>query len=128
MYLKFIIQTEAINSNLQHAGEIGHQLSNNMTEKKVIDDFVEKVSGLFNVEYAYLFDHQDGWLELIRSYENGEFIDVNLSQLSLGRELRERCLCGISRLSIQIGKSGKMFRTRLRTGQNAKCSLFADFT
>lgn len=83
--LKVYNQTEAINSHLQRAGEIGHQLSNYMTEKKVIDEFVEKVSGLFNVEYAYLFDHQDGLLELIRSYENDEFIDVKLSKLSLGQ-------------------------------------------
>ena len=40
---------------------------------------------MFNAEYAYLFDHQDGWLELIRSYENGEFIDVIFNRLSPGQ-------------------------------------------
>lgn len=73
--------TEIINSNLQLASGIGLGLSNNVEEEKVIDQFVEKVSDMFNAEYAYLFDHQDGWLELIRSYEKGEFKEVIFNRL-----------------------------------------------
>ena len=53
--------TEVINSNLQQASGIGLGLSNIVEEEKVIDQFVEKVSDMFNAEYAYLFDHQD-WM------------------------------------------------------------------
>ena len=77
--------TEIINSNLQQASGIGLGLSNNVEEEKVIDQFVEKVSDMFNAEYAYLFDHQDGWLELIRSYEKGEFKEVIFNRLSAGQ-------------------------------------------
>ena len=83
--LRIYNNTEEINSNLQQAGGIGHGLSNNIKEEKVIDQFVEKVSEMFNAEYTYLFDHQDGWLELIRSYENGEFRDVIFNRLSAGQ-------------------------------------------
>ena len=83
--LRIYNNTEIINSNLQQASGIGHGLSNNVEEEKVIDQFVEKVSEMFNAEYAYLFDHQDGWLELIRSYEKGEFRDVIFNRLSAGQ-------------------------------------------
>jgi diguanylate cyclase (GGDEF)-like protein len=77
--------TEEINHNLKQAGEIGHRLSNNVTEKKVVDQFIEKVSEMFNAEYVYLFNHQDGWLEIVRSYENGEFVEIIFNRLSPGQ-------------------------------------------
>ncbi|QUW22508.1 GGDEF domain-containing protein [Sporosarcina sp. Marseille-Q4063] len=83
--LRIYSNTEEINRNLQQAGEIGHQLSNNVTEKKVVDQFIEKVSEMFNAEYAYLFNHQDGWLELVRSYEKGAFVEVIFNRLSPGQ-------------------------------------------
>ncbi|WP_210468773.1 sensor domain-containing diguanylate cyclase [Sporosarcina sp. 6E9] len=83
--LRIYSNTEVINQHLQQAGEIGHQLSNNVTEKKVMDQFVEKVSKMFNAEYVYLFDHQAGWLELVRTYENGEFVEFIFDRLSPGQ-------------------------------------------
>ena len=83
--LRIYNNTEIINSSLQQASGIGHGLSNNVEEKKVVDQFVEKVSDMFNAEFAYLFDHQDGWLELIRSYEKGEFREVIFNRLSAGQ-------------------------------------------
>ena len=56
-----------------------------LTEKDVIDQFVIKVSEMFDAEYTYLFDHQDGWLELIRSYEHEKFIDIDFALLSAGQ-------------------------------------------
>lgn len=83
--LRLYNNSEKINDNLQQAGKIGHGLSNNLTEVKVIDQFVRKVSEMFNAEYTYLFDHKDGWLELVRSYEKGKFEDVILNRLSSGQ-------------------------------------------
>ncbi|WP_172369024.1 sensor domain-containing diguanylate cyclase [Sporosarcina jiandibaonis] len=83
--LRIYNNTEEINSNLKRAGAIGHGLSNNLTEKKIVDQFIEKVSELFNAECVYLFNHQDGWLELMRSYEKGEFVEVIFNRLSPGQ-------------------------------------------
>ena len=74
-----------VNINLQQVGDIGHGLSDLMTEKDVIDQFVRKVSDMFNADQAYLFDNKDGWLELIRSYENKQFITIDFALLSSGQ-------------------------------------------
>lgn len=76
--------TERINHDLQLAVDIGQGLSNHLNEEKVINQFVEKVAKMFNAEFTYLFDHHDGWLELIRSYEHGAFMDIQMNQLSVG--------------------------------------------
>lgn len=85
LVLQLYSDSEKINNSLQQAGDIGHGLSNNLTEVKVTDQFVQKVSGMFNAEYAYLFDHKDGWLESSRSYETGEFINVNIKLIKSGQ-------------------------------------------
>jgi len=82
--LRLYNDSEKINDNLQQAGEIGHGLSNNLTEAKVIDQFVQKVSEMFDAEYVYLFDHQDGWLESARSFEAGEFVHVDFNIIQSG--------------------------------------------
>ena len=70
---------------MQQAGDIGHKFSDKLTEKEVIDRFVENVSKMFNAEYTYLFDHKDGWLELIRSYENNKFVDISFAIFLLAK-------------------------------------------
>lgn len=77
--------SEKINSDLRQAGDIGNGLSELLTEKAVIDQFVMEVSDMFDAEYTYLFDHQDGWLELLRSYEHDKFIDIDFALLSAGQ-------------------------------------------
>lgn len=83
--LRLYNNSEKINVDLQRAGDIGHGLTHNLTEDKVIDQFVEKVSEMFNAEYAYLFDHQDGWLELIRAHEHRKFVDLSFNPLFSGQ-------------------------------------------
>ncbi|MEK4714442.1 sensor domain-containing diguanylate cyclase [Sporosarcina sp. FSL K6-5500] len=89
LFISLIIRlynnSENININLRQAGDIGHGLSEILTEKAVIDQFVIKVSEMFGAEYTYLFDHQDGWLELIRTYEHEKFIDIDFDLLSAGQ-------------------------------------------
>jgi len=82
--LRLYNDSEKINDNLQQAGKIGHELSNNLTEAKVIDQFVQKVSKMFKAEYVYLFNHEDGWLESARSFEVGEFVNVYFNRIQSG--------------------------------------------
>lgn len=77
--------SEKVNKNLQQAGDIGHKLSGKLKENEVIDQFVKNVSAMFNAEFSYLFDHNDDWLELIRSYEHEKFIDIRFAHLSPGQ-------------------------------------------
>ena len=85
LIIRLYNNSEKINIDLQQAGDIGNGLSELLTEKAVIDQFVMKVSDMFDAEYTYLFDHQDGWLELLRSYEHDKFIDIDFALLSAGQ-------------------------------------------
>lgn len=84
--------SEKINNDLQQAGNIGNSLSELITEKAVIDQFVLKVSNMFNADYAYLFDHQDGWLEPIRCYEHKKIIDIDFALLFAGQGIAKSVL------------------------------------
>ncbi|WP_318615198.1 diguanylate cyclase [Sporosarcina sp. YIM B06819] len=90
-FITFIVRlynnSEKINRYLKRAGDIGQELSAMMTEQEVIDAFVSKVSNLFEVDFAYLFDHQDGWLELISSYEYGKPKNIEMERLASGQGL-----------------------------------------
>ncbi|MDN8674750.1 hypothetical protein Q0N22_15085, partial [Staphylococcus aureus] len=48
---------------------------------------VSKVSTIFETDFAYLFDNQDGWLELIRCYEHDQFLDIESGRLAIGQGL-----------------------------------------
>lgn len=82
--LRLYNNSEKINEELQKVEELGHSLSNNLTEEKVLDQFTRKSAELFNAEYAYLFDHKDDCLELIRSYEQDQFVDITMDKLLRG--------------------------------------------
>ncbi|MEK5039110.1 sensor domain-containing diguanylate cyclase [Sporosarcina sp. FSL K6-3457] len=79
--------SEKINSYLRQASHIGQEISGKMTEKEVIDLFVSKVSTLFKVEFAYLFDHQEDWLEIISAYEYGKPKNIGTERLASGQGL-----------------------------------------
>ncbi|WP_342505315.1 sensor domain-containing diguanylate cyclase [Sporosarcina sp. FSL K6-2383] len=95
-FITFILRlynnTEQINNYLQQASQIGQELSGLMTEKEVLHQFVSKVSILFNVEFAYLFDHKEGWLEVISSYEYGQFENIEIARFGKGQGLAGRVL------------------------------------
>jgi len=88
LFITYILRlynaSEKINKSLQQAGDIGHELSNNLTEERVTDQFVQKVSEMFKAEYVYLFDHEDGWLKSARSFEAGEFVTVDFNRIQSG--------------------------------------------
>lgn len=83
-----------INHNLQRAVHVGSGLSALLSEKEVIDHFMVEMSELFKTDYTYLFDHQDGWLELIRSYEQGQFVDIDFADLAAGQGIAGTVLEG----------------------------------
>ncbi|MBE1554567.1 diguanylate cyclase [Sporosarcina limicola] len=88
-FITFVVRlysnSEKINVYLQQAGDIGTELSGLLSEQEVIEQFVIKVSDMFDAEYAYLFDHKEGWLELVCSYEHKELIDIEFGLLSVGQ-------------------------------------------
>ncbi|MFD1927284.1 sensor domain-containing diguanylate cyclase [Sporosarcina siberiensis] len=87
LILRLYNNSEHFNSSLKNAGEIGHELSNKMTEKEVIDQFVVDVTKMLGNEYTFLFDYKDGWLELVRAYEYHRFEDVQFSPMLAGQGL-----------------------------------------
>ncbi len=74
-----------LNRHLRQAVHVGGELSAVLTEEKLIDQFIVEVSEFFKIDFAYLFDHQDGWLELIRSYEQGQFVEIDFVDLAAGQ-------------------------------------------
>lgn len=84
--------TEKVNISLQLAGEVGSGLSALKTEKEVIDQFCLKGTKMFNADYGYVFDFNNGWLELIRAVENGELVDIDLQPMLSGQGLAESVL------------------------------------
>lgn len=90
--LRLYNNTEKINKDLQLVGAIGHQLSYNLTEDKIVDQFVENVSDMLHADYTYLFDHHNGWLELFRIYEHGEFKKTEMSDIHLKQRIANSVL------------------------------------
>jgi len=87
LILRLYNNSEHVNKSLENAGEIGHELSNMLTEKEVIDQFVVDVTKMMGNEYTFLFDYKEGWLELVRAYEYHRFEDVQFSPMLSGQGL-----------------------------------------
>ncbi|WP_438311205.1 sensor domain-containing diguanylate cyclase [Sporosarcina sp. FA9] len=87
LILRLYNNSEQVNTSLKNAGEIGHELSIKLTENEVIDQFVVDVTKMIGAEHTFLFDHKDGWLELIRSYEYHRFVDIQFSPILSGQGL-----------------------------------------
>ena len=65
--------SERINNDLKKAGEIGHQLAARLTVDEVLDQFVLKTAELFNSDFAYVLNHHNGKLEMMRMLEDRKF-------------------------------------------------------
>jgi diguanylate cyclase (GGDEF)-like protein len=70
--IKLYFSSERVNDYLQKASEIGHQLTERLKVDEVLDVFIEKLSAIFPVDYAYIFEvkHQKS-LTLLRYVEQG---------------------------------------------------------
>lgn len=66
--------SEKINHYLQTAAEIGHQMAERLQVKDVIDLFIQRLSEMLPVDYAYILEVSGDELKLIRGMEAGEVI------------------------------------------------------
>ncbi|QQZ10698.1 sensor domain-containing diguanylate cyclase [Heyndrickxia vini] len=70
--LRMYNSSERINEYLQRAAEIGHQLTERLQVNEVLDLFIQKISQVLPVDYAYILDVMNDELVLLRGVEKGE--------------------------------------------------------
>ncbi|WHY84892.1 sensor domain-containing diguanylate cyclase [Neobacillus novalis] len=63
--------SQKINAYLQKAAEIGHQLAERLNVNDVIHLFIQKLSEMLPVDYAYILEVSGDELKLIRRIESG---------------------------------------------------------
>lgn len=62
--------SDKVNKYLQHAGEIGHELAGRLQAEEVMDLFIQRITEMFPVDFAYILDIVDNKeLRLIRKVE-----------------------------------------------------------
>ncbi|WP_226036521.1 sensor domain-containing diguanylate cyclase [Aquibacillus saliphilus] len=65
-----------INNYLQKTSEIGHELTGQMEINEVVDLFIDRVTGLLPVDYAFVYEVIDEeTMELTRFYDKGDKLD-----------------------------------------------------
>lgn len=70
---KLYYSSEKINEYLQKAAEIGHQMAERLEVDGVIDLFIQKISEMLPVDYAYIFDAvSEDELQLVRRIQDGD--------------------------------------------------------
>lgn len=70
--LRMYNSSERINDYLQRAAEIGHQLTERLQVNEVLDLFIQKISQMLHVDYAYILDVKGDELVLLRGVEKGD--------------------------------------------------------
>lgn len=74
--------TEKINEYLQKAAEIGHQMAERLEVNGVIDLFIQKLSEMLPVDYAYIFDVvSEDELQLVRRIQCGTGITTETAKI-----------------------------------------------
>lgn len=102
--LKLYYSSVNINEYLQKAAEIGHQMAERLQVNNVIDLFIQKLSKMLPVDYAYIFQAVgDSELHLVRQFVDGVVITESMPPISINE--------GISRLVWSKQKS-LLFKTR----------------
>jgi diguanylate cyclase (GGDEF)-like protein len=80
LYLYY--SSQKINEYLHHAAEIGHQLAERLQVDEVLDLFIQKVSEMLPVDYAYILEVVEGEeLHLLRRVEKGEILPPDMAPL-----------------------------------------------
>ncbi|MRX74163.1 diguanylate cyclase [Bacillus lacus] len=84
--LKLYYASQKVNSYLQEASEIGHQLTERLNVGEVLNVFLEKITKMIEVDYAFIIDTEDsqGRLKCIREYRQGERIENSGKSFSIG--------------------------------------------
>jgi diguanylate cyclase (GGDEF)-like protein len=80
LYLYY--SSQKINEYLHHAADIGHQLAERLQVDEVLDLFIQKVSEMLPVDYAYILDVVNAEeLQLLRRVEKGEILPLDMEPL-----------------------------------------------
>ncbi|GKV54434.1 hypothetical protein NCCP2222_03810 [Sporosarcina sp. NCCP-2222] len=78
-------KSERVNSDLKRAGEIGNELAGISSVQQVRDQFIQKVSILFQSDHVYLFKSHGQWLEQVRVLEDDKFIENGFESFQIGQ-------------------------------------------
>ncbi|MFD2213782.1 sensor domain-containing diguanylate cyclase [Metabacillus endolithicus] len=71
--LTLYYKTKQINQYLQRASEIGHQLTERLEKKEILNVFIEKITKMISVEAAYIIDVYDNdRMKIIKEFEKGQ--------------------------------------------------------
>ncbi len=81
LLLKMYNNTENINDYLQNAAEFGHELAQSLKVTEVLDVFMQKISTLLPIDFAYLLDVNDRELTVSRVLEEGDISSKDLQRL-----------------------------------------------
>ncbi|GAA0333862.1 hypothetical protein GCM10008967_25780 [Bacillus carboniphilus] len=80
--LKLYNSADIVNEHLQKATDIGHELTQSLKAREVIDLFMNRIVSIFPVSHAYILDVVDNKeLHLIRRYENGDNLSLDIDPL-----------------------------------------------
>ncbi|WP_223702941.1 sensor domain-containing diguanylate cyclase [Sutcliffiella deserti] len=78
LILQLYHTSQKVNGFLQQAAGIGHQLTERLDSKSVLDVFLDKVSTLFPVDYAAIIDvHKETGLKILRVMDKHDHIKIN---------------------------------------------------
>ncbi|MEH7439879.1 sensor domain-containing diguanylate cyclase [Neobacillus drentensis] len=83
MIFNLYYSSEKINEYLQKAAEIGHQMAERLLIDDVVDLFIQKLSEMLPVDYAYILEASGGELKLIRRIEDGNSLSNDEQTLSI---------------------------------------------
>ncbi|MFJ5758204.1 sensor domain-containing diguanylate cyclase [Neobacillus sp. NPDC093182] len=79
---KLYYSSQNINEYLQKAAEIGHQMAERLEVNGVIDLFIQKLSEMLPVDYAYIFDViSEDELQLVRRIQCGTGITIETAKI-----------------------------------------------
>lgn len=79
LYLYY--SSQKINEYLHAAADIGHQLAERLNVDEVLDLFIQKISEMLPVDYAYILDVYGDELKLLRRVESGEIMPVDIPSM-----------------------------------------------
>ncbi|QTD41566.1 sensor domain-containing diguanylate cyclase [Sporosarcina sp. Te-1] len=78
-------KSERVNSDLKRAGVIGNELAGITDVQHVRDQFIEKVSALFQSDHVYLFQNHGRWLESVRALVDDRFVENDCDSFQIGQ-------------------------------------------
>jgi diguanylate cyclase (GGDEF)-like protein len=82
LILNLYYSSRKVNEYLQKAAEIGHQLAERLNVNDVIDLFIQKISEMLPVDYAYILDVvENKELQVIRRIEIGKVLPNDIAPL-----------------------------------------------